>query len=233
MNMYVNNNLVSQRCWRVFPSPVWKRHNATSDHPPLRLLTPLQVRPPFLVLMGIISHMVHISLSIWFYWISYDIITFCGFRLNSNDPNWKLGNCPINLKYCFFIFVSGFTSLLLNWCSILPTNLRHLLYSHVVLFFPEWCHPCHPVDVWQTNVQVLTSLLSPPAPALVSAGSLTSRWMMAQSYLRLRGKRYERTNEAMSNFIPPGMELNMAVLGNGCDATNVQECVSEPSWKWL
>lgn len=37
---------------------MWKRLSITLDHPPHHSLTPLQVRPPFPLLIGIVSHVV-------------------------------------------------------------------------------------------------------------------------------------------------------------------------------
>lgn len=76
MNLNVNINFVSQNCPRVSLSPVWRRHNVTSDRPPLLLLTPLQVRPPFLVLMGIVLHMLSMN-QIFFYYSDYLIVIIC------------------------------------------------------------------------------------------------------------------------------------------------------------
>lgn len=122
MNVYVNfNNFVSQKCWGVFLSPVWRRRSVTSDRQPLRLLTPLQVRPPFPVLMGIVSHMVTI-----------------------NQPKmitWQERNCHVHLKYvlCCLVWYD------LCFCSVADAHyywqaldicalvIHLLLCSHVVL----------------------------------------------------------------------------------------------------
>ncbi len=173
MNVYANfNNFVSQNCWRVFLSPVWRRRSVTSDCQPLHLLTPLQVRPPFPALMGIVSHMDH-----------------CKTTQTDKMITWQERNFHMNLKYVLLF-------LLCSWCTLLLTDTGHLHFESFITLFPcclvfaVWCHLRRPVEVWQTNVQVLTSLLSLPALALVSAGSHTSQWMMALSYPHQRGKRY-------------------------------------------
>lgn len=163
MNLCVNNPVL-QKCWRVFQSHVWKWHKTASDRPPLHWLTPLQVRPPFLVLMGTASHLVFM---------------IQGLHLRSPNWYWLLG-------------MEGSFSVVEQFCCGAHSDYYrqawdiHLFYFSPCHFVsPAWCR-LHP------NVQALTSPLSPSAPVLASAGSLTSRWMTPPACLRLSGKRYDR-----------------------------------------
>ena len=118
MNLCVNNPVL-QKCWRVFQSHVWKWHKTASDRPPLHWLTPLQVRPPFLVLMGTASHLVfmiqglHLRSPNW-YWLlgmegSFSVVEqfCCGAHSDYYRQAWDIHLFYFSpLSFCFSSMVS-------------------------------------------------------------------------------------------------------------------------------